>query len=55
MLSRLVERFLYGVRATDWLTYAAGASVLLVMAVVATLAPARRAARVDPLVAMRAE
>ena len=53
LLSRLVERLLFGVPATDPLTYAAVAALLVTVAAVACLLPARRAASVDPLVALR--
>jgi ABC-type antimicrobial peptide transport system permease subunit len=53
LLSRLIERLLFGVPATDPLTYAAVAALLLAVAAVACLLPARRAASVDPLVALR--
>jgi ABC-type antimicrobial peptide transport system permease subunit len=52
-LSRLVAGFLYGVAATDAATYAAAASLLFVTGLVATYLPARRAAAVDPMVALR--
>jgi putative ABC transport system permease protein len=52
-LSRLIERLLFGVPPTDPLTYAAVAVVLLAVAAFASLLPARRAASVDPLVALR--
>jgi predicted permease len=54
-LSRLISSSLYGVPAADPLTFAAVVALLLVVALLACLLPAWRAARVDPLVALRAE
>jgi putative ABC transport system permease protein len=50
---RLIASQLYGVRTTDPLTFTAGASVLVIVTVVASYVPARRAASVDPLIALR--
>ena len=51
-LTRTLGSLLYGVAATDPLTYAAAALFVFVIALAATWGPARRAARVDPKVAM---
>jgi putative ABC transport system permease protein len=53
--SRVVERLLYGVRPTDPVTLAAVALVLLLVALLASYLPARRATRVDPMLALRAD
>jgi putative ABC transport system permease protein len=53
--SRLLAAQLYGVGASDWLTHAAVAAVLAGAALVACWLPARLAARVSPLIALRAE
>jgi putative ABC transport system permease protein len=52
---RILERLLYGVRPTDPLTLAAVALLLLVVGAVASYLPARRATRVDPSIALRAD
>jgi predicted permease len=54
-LTRLIAAQLFGVAPTDPLTFVATAALLVLAAVVATLVPAGRAARVDPMVALRAE
>ena len=55
MLGRLVSTLLFGVSGRDPLTLAAVSAALSVVAVLACYFPARRAARVDPLVALRYE
>ena len=52
---RLIERALYGVSPLDPLAYAATAAVLASAGLAATFVPALRAARVDPIVALRCE
>lgn len=54
-LSRFLASLLYGVSATDVTSYAAGALLLFVTAAAACYLPARRAARIDPLVTLRDE
>jgi len=54
-LVHVLATLLYGVNATDSLTFASVAAVLLGVAAIASYVPARRAARVDPVIAMRAE
>ena len=54
-LARFVQRFLFEVQPHDRVVYVSVAAVLLTTGVVAALIPARRAARVDPIVALRAE
>ena len=54
-LSRVLQSLLYGTTPTDLPTYAAVALLLGAVALVATWLPARRATRVDPVVALQAE
>jgi putative ABC transport system permease protein len=54
-LARLLASLLFGVTPADPLTYAGVGALLVGVAALASWLPARRAARVDPLVALRAE
>jgi putative ABC transport system permease protein len=53
--TRFIESMLFGVAATDAVSFGLGAVVLIGIAVLACLVPARRAASVDPIIAMRME
>lgn len=52
-LTRYVQSLLFGIKSTDWTTYAAAVALLAIVAVAASLIPARRGSRVDPIVALR--
>src|SRR4029079_9106240 len=54
-LSRVMRGALFGVSTTDLATFAGVPAVILGVALVASWLPARRAARVDPATALRAE
>jgi putative ABC transport system permease protein len=54
-LGRFVETQLYAVRALDIVSFAATAGVMIATAFVASLVPAFRALRIDPIAALRGE
>ena len=53
--TRLIRSMLWGVGATDPVTYGAVAGLLVAVTLLANLVPALRVTRVDPLIAMRDE
>jgi ABC-type antimicrobial peptide transport system permease subunit len=54
-LTRLMRCLLFGVRSTDPLTFIGIAALLSLVALLASYIPARRAARIDPMVSLRRE
>jgi ABC-type antimicrobial peptide transport system permease subunit len=55
ILGRFIADLLYGLTSTDPLTIVVGALVLLIIVLIASYVPARRATKVDPLEALRHE
>jgi len=53
MATRLLSSLLYGVRTTDAMTFIAVSLLLLLVALIASYLPARRATRIDPIIALR--
>jgi len=55
LLTRVMNSMLFGIGATDPITFVTIPLVLMAVAALATYLPARRATRTDPIVALRAE
>jgi ABC-type antimicrobial peptide transport system permease subunit len=55
LATRAVRTLLFGVTPTDGATYALAAAALVAVSAVASWLPARRATRVDPMIALRSE
>jgi len=55
LAARLLKTLLFAVKTTDALTFSAGPLVLMAVALLASFVPACRAARVDPVIALRHE
>jgi ABC-type antimicrobial peptide transport system permease subunit len=51
--SRALKGFLFGVTSTDRITFAGMVTVLTLVAAIAGYLPARRASRIDPMIALR--
>jgi putative ABC transport system permease protein len=54
-LARVMTSLLFGITATDPLTFVGVALLLVIVALLACFVPARRAAQVDPMIALRME
>jgi len=53
LLTRLIRSLLFGVEATDPITFAGISLLLAMIALLASYIPAQRAARIDPLISLR--
>ena len=54
-ITRVMQTLLFGISATDWVTFTSVALLLTFVGILASAVPARRATKVDPLVALRYE
>jgi putative ABC transport system permease protein len=54
-LTRVIESLLFNVSATDPATFVSITLLLVIVALIASYIPARRATKVDPLIALRSE
>ena len=55
LLTRFLSSLLYGIEATDPLTFVAIGLLMMVVAIISSYIPARRAARIDPVISLRSE
>ena len=55
IVTRSLASFLYGISTTDWVTFAVISLMLALVAFLACYLPARRATKVDPIIALRCE
>lgn len=53
--TRVLETLLFGIRPSDGIAFACGSGVLVLTVLIASLIPARRATKVDPLASLRCE
>ncbi|HEY0366825.1 MAG TPA: FtsX-like permease family protein, partial [Pyrinomonadaceae bacterium] len=54
-ITRVMQTMLFGISTTDWVTFTGVALFLTLVGLIATAIPARRAIKIDPLVALRYE
>ena len=55
LAAKVLDSLLFGVSATDPIIFGTNAAILVAVALIASAIPARRASRVDPMVALRNE